>query len=110
MRLRQARADPGWVPENARCHQAPAHRSYTSFTDEAAMAEAKQPRSALIAAREELGWTQAVAAERVGVAESTWQRWERGQADPRLPQMVRVAGAFEVGLDQVRSWFDGRTW
>lgn len=31
------------------------------------------------AARERLGLTQAEAAEKLGVAENTWARWERGE-------------------------------
>lgn len=69
------------------------------------MAEPTHLRHELIAARNDRGWIQAVAAERVGVAESTWQRWEHGKVTPHLPQMVRVAEAFEVPLERVRSWF-----
>lgn len=69
------------------------------------MAEPTRHRQALITARDDRGWTQAMAADRVGVAVSTWQRWECGKIMPHGPQMARIAGAFEVDLVVVRSWF-----
>jgi len=46
------------------------------------------------AARLERGLTQEQAAHEVGVTLGTWQNWESGKHEPRLPELRRVCMAY----------------
>ena len=70
------------------------------------MTEPKRHRHAFVAARRSRGWSQFVAAERVGVALTTWQRWERGDVTPGLPQVSRIADAFGVSVPEALTWIE----
>ncbi|HEY9469670.1 MAG TPA: helix-turn-helix transcriptional regulator [Propionibacteriaceae bacterium] len=65
-----------------------------------------KPRPGLVAARKSLGMTQEEIAEKVGVASTTWARWERGVQGVRQAYRSRIARLCGATPDQVRSWID----
>lgn len=44
-------------------------------------------------ARDRAGWTQREAAERAGIPQPCWSRYEAGHVEPRLPMLRRIAKA-----------------
>lgn len=67
-----------------------------------------RPRAGLRAARERLGLSQEEAAARIGVATSTWARWERGEVTAiRAHHRARLAELFGVSPEQVERWVCG---
>jgi transcriptional regulator with XRE-family HTH domain len=68
---------------------------------------AHRPRPGLVAARERLGLTQDQAAAAMGVATSTWARWERGETDPRPDSRARLIDMFGVTSKEVERWIAG---
>jgi transcriptional regulator with XRE-family HTH domain/tetratricopeptide (TPR) repeat protein len=68
---------------------------------------AHRPRPGLVAARERLGLTQDQAAVAVGVATSTWARWERGETDPRPESRAQLVDMFGVTPEEVERWLAG---
>lgn len=63
-------------------------------------------RRGLIAARKRAGLSQEQAAEKLGVALSTWQRWERGELDARPRHRAGIAVLLGVTAAQVERWLD----
>jgi putative transcriptional regulator len=53
--------------------------------------------------RAQLGWSQAVLAERLGVSRQTVISIERGRFDPSLPLAFRIAAVFGVRIDEIFS-------
>ena len=51
------------------------------------------------AARGALGWSQADAAERIGISVEFYARIERGRTMPSTPTLVRMAGSLGVTVD-----------
>lgn len=51
--------------------------------------------------REEKGLTQKELGAKLGVAQAAVAQWESGKSTPTLPNMVRVADALGVTLDQL---------
>lgn len=51
--------------------------------------------------RAELGWSQAVLAERLGVSRQTVISIERGRFDPSLPLAFRIAAVFGARIDEI---------
>jgi putative transcriptional regulator len=60
-------------------------------------------RNDLAARRAELGWSQAVLAERLGVSRQTVISIERGRFDPSLPLAFRIAETFGARIDEIFS-------
>jgi transcriptional regulator with XRE-family HTH domain len=73
------------------------------------MTDGRLPRGrpGLVAARARKGWSQAEAAEKVGVSPLTWSRWETGDQEIRTTNRMRIANVFGVSLDEVSRWADG---
>ncbi|WP_030926589.1 helix-turn-helix domain-containing protein, partial [Streptosporangium amethystogenes] len=65
------------------------------------------PRVELARARRQRGLSQKAAAERVGVASTTWSRWEQGVQGVRAGSRWRLAELFEVSPVEVERWIDG---
>ncbi|NJP95400.1 helix-turn-helix transcriptional regulator [Nonomuraea sp. FMUSA5-5] len=61
-------------------------------------------RPDLVRARERKGLTQEEAAELIGVAVTTWARWERGEQKMRPAYRVRIARAWHVPVEEVERW------
>ncbi|MEV4581527.1 helix-turn-helix transcriptional regulator [Nonomuraea jabiensis] len=61
-------------------------------------------RPGLVRARERKGFTQEEAAELIGVAVTTWARWERGEQKMRPAYRVRIARAWHVPVEEVERW------
>lgn len=55
----------------------------------------------LIAAREDRGWSQAVAAEKIGVSRVAYARWEEQGLTPRLWAINRAREAFNMSAEQL---------
>src|SRR5690348_15382531 len=55
----------------------------------------------LIAAREDRGWSQAVAAEKIGVSRVAYARWEEQGVIPRLWAINRAREAFNMSAEQL---------
>jgi transcriptional regulator with XRE-family HTH domain len=53
------------------------------------------------ARRKELGLTQVQMAERLGVTQPTYAAFESGRFDPKLSQIIKVAGALELTLSEI---------
>jgi putative transcriptional regulator len=51
--------------------------------------------------RAEKGWSQAELAEQVGVSRNSINAVENGKFDPSLPLAFRIAGAFELKIEDV---------
>lgn len=66
-----------------------------------------RPRPGLVAARERLGLTQDQAAVAIGVATSTWARWERGETGPRPESRAQLVDMFGVTPEEVERWIAG---
>ncbi|WP_248959362.1 helix-turn-helix domain-containing protein [Sphaerisporangium perillae] len=64
-------------------------------------------RPELARARRRLGMSQEEAAEAVGVATTTWARWERGEQGVRACYRARIATAFGVEPVRVEEWIEG---
>jgi putative transcriptional regulator len=60
-------------------------------------------RNDITARRTELGWSQAVLAERLGVSRQTVISIERGRFDPSLPLAFRIAEVFGARIDEIFS-------
>jgi transcriptional regulator with XRE-family HTH domain len=54
----------------------------------------------IAAARERLGWTQAVFAREASVSISSVQRWERGDLPP-VRELIRLAGVLRIDPEQL---------
>jgi transcriptional regulator with XRE-family HTH domain len=57
--------------------------------------------------RQQLGFTQEVLAEELGVATNTYREWERGIATPRVGFRPRLARRLEVSPVEIDRWLDG---
>ncbi|MFB6374073.1 MAG: helix-turn-helix domain-containing protein [Bradymonadaceae bacterium] len=57
---------------------------------------------ALARLRDEHGLSINRAAERAGVGDSTWSKWERGEYNPSDESIEKIERAFEVDLDDYR--------
>src|SRR5260370_35253873 len=55
----------------------------------------------LIAAREDRGWSQALAAEKIGVSRVAYARWEEQGLIPRLWAITRAREAFNMSAEQL---------
>ncbi|MEV8638242.1 helix-turn-helix domain-containing protein [Streptosporangium sp. NPDC051023] len=64
-------------------------------------------RPELARARMQRGMTQEAAAEAIGVAATTWARWERGEQGVRACYRARMAAVFEVEAVEVERWIEG---
>lgn len=51
--------------------------------------------------RKELGLTQLQVAQSSGLAESAYQRYERGDAEPRVTAAIRLARALGTTVDKI---------
>ncbi|HPF72082.1 MAG: helix-turn-helix transcriptional regulator [Rhodanobacteraceae bacterium] len=51
--------------------------------------------------REQLGWSQAALAERLGVSRQTVNAIETGKYDPSLPLAFRLARLFEKNIESI---------
>jgi putative transcriptional regulator len=51
--------------------------------------------------RAEMGWSQAELAEKVGVSRNSINSVENGKFDPSLPLAFRIAGAFDLTVEEV---------
>ncbi len=51
--------------------------------------------------RDERGWTQTVAANRCGVGQAAWSKWETGKQLALEAQQKAIAAAFEVAWDAI---------
>jgi transcriptional regulator with XRE-family HTH domain len=60
-----------------------------------------QRRSRLAAARHAVGFSQEVLALRLGCANNTMSRWERGRTDPRPGQREALAGLLGVTMEEL---------
>lgn len=60
---------------------------------------AKKPDSPMKLARKARGFTQAEVAELLQTNQPTYQRWETGENDPGVRNLVRVADLLEVSTD-----------
>lgn len=58
-------------------------------------------RDRLIGARKMAGFSQPGLAEAVGVSADTLRRWEWGKGEPRLGELVRLAGALGVSVEEL---------
>lgn len=58
-------------------------------------------RDRLIAARKMAGLSQPGLAEAVGVSADTLRRWEWGKGEPRLGEVVRLAEALGVSVEEL---------
>ena len=58
-------------------------------------------RVTLAAARVNKGYTQAVAAEKLGVNVNTLKNWERGVTFPKQPQIEKLCEVYEVTYDEL---------
>lgn len=63
----------------------------------------------LIRLRKEKNWTQAQAAEAVGVTCGTWQQWELGTRVPSEPSLISISYVFNVNLKYVCGQTDNPT-
>ena len=55
----------------------------------------------LKAARVNKGYTQAVAADKIGVSLGTLKNWEKGKTFPREPQIKRLCEIYGVKYDNI---------
>jgi transcriptional regulator with XRE-family HTH domain len=71
--------------------------------------EAQRPESRpeLARARRQRGMSQEAAAEAVGVAPTTWARWERGEQGVRACHRAQMATVFGVEAVEVERWIEG---
>lgn len=53
--------------------------------------------------RERLGWTQAEAAKRAGIAESTVNRIERGKRMPHIANLKKIVEALGLEMSEILS-------
>jgi len=67
----------------------------------------REGRPELIRARRQRGLSQVAAAETVGVGQTTWARWERGEQGVRASHRAKIATAFGVDALEVERWIDG---
>lgn len=59
------------------------------------------PRVTLAAARVNKHFTQAVAAEMIGVNVNTLKNWENGTTFPKQPQIEKICEVYEVTYDEL---------
>ena len=69
---------------------------------------AKKIGAAARTARKARGWSQADAAERIGISLEFYARIERGQTMPSTPTLVAMGQALEVSLDILTGRVRGR--
>ena len=55
--------------------------------------------------REAIGYTQAFAADRAGVAYQQWQRWEKGESTPSCENLCKIADALYLSIDSMVYFF-----
>jgi len=67
----------------------------------------REGRPELISARRQRGLSQVAAAEAVGVGQTTWARWERGEQGVRASHRAKIATAFGVDAVEVERWIEG---
>lgn len=58
-------------------------------------------RNRLRVLRAELGWSQAILAERLGVSRQTVNAIETSKYDPSLPLAFRIAQVFESRIEEI---------
>ncbi|WP_197483485.1 helix-turn-helix domain-containing protein [Paenibacillus elgii] len=51
--------------------------------------------------REKREWTQKSISNKLGVAASTYSNWERGERQPDLEVLIRLADIYQISLDQL---------
>ena len=57
--------------------------------------------TAIVRARMARGFTQEQAAEKLGVSQPTYQRWEAGTRTPRAANLVKIAELYGVPMDSL---------
>ena len=57
-------------------------------------------------ARKARGWTQAKAAEEIGVDVRAYQYWEQGEHMPELPNFFKLVNLFDLDANDYRHMFD----
>lgn len=57
--------------------------------------------SAIVALREERGWTEYQLAEKSGLPQSTISTWYRKNMIPSLPSLEKICAAFQITLSQL---------
>jgi transcriptional regulator with XRE-family HTH domain len=55
----------------------------------------------LVRLRDEKGWTQAATAAAAGIPLRTYQNWEGGVREPVMSNLISLAKAFGVSLDEL---------
>lgn len=58
-------------------------------------------RVTLAAARVNKGYTQAIAAEKLGINVNTLKNWERGVTFPKQPQIEKLCEVYGVTYDEI---------
>lgn len=51
--------------------------------------------------RKSKAWTQDDMMAQCGIARATWSNYENGNTEPDITSLVRIAGVFEVSLDEL---------
>lgn len=59
------------------------------------------PKITMKAARVNAGLTQAEAASRIGVAQSTLKNWENGITCPKIPYFMKMCRVYEIACDSI---------
>lgn len=59
------------------------------------------PKITMKAARVNAGLTQAEAANRIGVAQSTLKNWENGATCPKIPYFMKLCKVYDVPCDSI---------
>jgi len=49
--------------------------------------------------RERLGYSQAAMAQKIGIIQTTYQRYESGERTPSYEILIRISDAFDVSVD-----------
>lgn len=55
----------------------------------------------LLSIRKNYNLTQAQMADKIGVIETTYNKWERGKIQPNLASLLMIAVAFDLTLDEL---------